>query len=182
MAARTESSIGLVPPPGYRLVREEVPMPPSRELRLLEIQSILEKNIQRLVVEVGKPIVYFRVVKADEAGLDEIVEEDLYMQARNAEMEEFPPEEAPEELPFITIQNAFKELRSKGLKPLAFLIGNAVDTSRWLFGRPMDIAEIFGVKTVKHGEVPEGGLLLLASNPGEDEVVFSLRIQIGEAK
>lgn len=182
MAERTASSLGIAPPPGYRLVREEVPFPPTRELRFLAIQEILAKNIQRLVVEVNKPIAYFRVVKADEAGLDEITDEDLFVQARNAEMVEFPPEEAPEELPFIIIQNAFKELRTRGLEPLAFLIGNAVDTSRWLFGRPMEISQIFGVRTVRHGEVPEGGLLFLASNPGEGEVVFSLRIQIGDAK
>lgn len=180
MAGRMGSSIGLAPPPGYRLVREEAPLPPSRELRLLEIQTILERGVQRLVVEVGKPIIFYRIVKADDADLDEIVEEDLFVQARNNEMLEFPLDGDAPESSVLTVFQAFRELRKRGISPLAFLYFDSQAVSRWLFKKTVDVSDIYGVRAIRHGEVPEGVLLLLGSTPGENDVVLTLRISLQE--
>jgi hypothetical protein len=180
MAGRMESSVGLTPPPGYRLVKEQLPAPPNRELLLAEIQAATP--FQRLVVEAQRSITFYRYVKADEADLDEITDEDLFVQARNAEMVELSPESEKEMEPLHLLFRAFREIRTRGLVPVAFLYVDPKAVADWLGCRPSELVEVFGVRGVRHGEVPEGVLLFLSSVPGENDVAFSLRISIGEAK
>src|SRR5512135_2155981 len=74
-----------------RKVREQRPLPPTRELVVSEFARILSLNlVQRVTVEANKPIVFERLVPDNGELPPELEAQDLYAESRNAEMLSYP--------------------------------------------------------------------------------------------
>lgn len=166
---------------GYRRVREQAPLPSTRDQVLSEVSRILGLGlVQKLIIEVGAPIVFERLLK-DDAELSpelEVVEaQDLYAAARNAEMLDF---KATVTNPFEIIFLAFRAIEAKKLRPKAFLGSNWITVRKWFrLGDYDDVSSIYGVPAHNYEEIPDDVLLLLAGDGVEaDEVQLSLRISM----
>jgi hypothetical protein len=180
--ASTEAvrGIGNGTPPGYKLVRESAPLPPTRDLVLLEVQRVLNLGlVQVLRVEVGEPITWLRLVKDTDETLDpmvsEILDQDIYPKVRNADVEDFPFHG-----PFLeTLCVAFQSAVERSLRVTTILAHSNKILAALLpsFG-PAESAELFGVPVVYHLEVPDDIVLVVLSAGDPTEVALALRIPI----
>lgn len=165
----------------FTKVRETVELPKSRKALVSTIEAILESGkVQKIVVEVGKPIVVEKYVEgASGPPLDETPPDDFFMAARNAEMIEIPEADTPLE----SLLLAFDELFNRGLKPKAFLTKTAWSVSQWLgLGGPR-LSNILGIELIPVKDLPMDVVLLLASLETDPDVVtLSIRIPIPLAK
>lgn len=177
-----EWNIGDGPPPGYRLVRESYPLPPTRPQVVEQISSVLDKGmVQRLLVQVRQPIQVVRLVKESEADPEaEGMDLDIFQQARNAEMVDFPPRGLTA---YETLFFAFRTLGKKDLVPLAVLVRDPEMLVAWL-GLSLDadeVKDVFGVPirvfVGSEDDFPDDVLLLTAATKDEPDSVFmSLRL------
>lgn len=165
-----------------RLSHEESPLPSTRKEIVSRFEAILNQGgVQKVVIEIGKPIKVARYVK-EGADIQSLREEELFAEARNAPMEEFVSDAG---LPFHEyLFKAFHIVMQKRLKPRAFLVSNekvlrtnlGVD-SLW------DLSHVYGIDVVKAPEVPPDVLLLTATADGE-AIALSIRLlmQVSEKK
>lgn len=166
-----------------RLTQEESPLPSTRKDIVTRFEAILNQGgVQKVVIEIGKPIKVSRYVKDEGPDIQTLREGELFAEARNAPMEEFV---TGVEIPFHEyLFKAFHIVMQKRLKPRAFLMSNekalrvnlGVD-SIW------DLSHIYGVDVVKAPEVPPDVLLLAATADGE-AITLSIRLlmQLPEKK
>jgi hypothetical protein len=175
-------SLGDTNTAGYVRNRFTVPMPEGREVLLKEFARIISMGlVQKVVVEVGQPIVYERLSKSDGAvsdDLERIETGDLYGAIRNAELLDFKRKGSSGFLETVFYAFRFLQMHSDDLVPKAFMCGSWL-TLRMMLGLAPDddISELFGVRVYWHEEVPDDVLLLVASTSTEPDVVsMSLRI------
>lgn len=154
---------------------EEVPLPQSRKEIVSAFEGILSQGgVQKVVVEVGRPIRVSRYAPDASEPPPDMVDDELFANARNATMEEFFVDHVSfHEYLFKT----FHLLSQKNLRPRAFLMSNkALLRSSLGVDSLWDLSEIFGVEVSKVDEVPPDVLLLAASRLGEEEIVLSIRL------
>jgi hypothetical protein len=164
----------------YRIVADERPLPNNRKEVISAVESILSLgHVQKLIVEVHKPIKFFRaVVGEDIDGVPkEILDDEEFANVRNAEIQEF--------LNITTasfhehIFKGFQYLTQKRLKARSFLYNNPlILRSAMGLDSHTAITELFGVGAIQSDEVPADVLLLSATRYGEEEIVFTLRMLI----
>ena len=158
------------------LVREEVPRPPGRQDLLKTISAVLGMGaVQKLVLDISKPIQYWRLVPKppDMPEVpEEVVEEDLYKLARAAEVEEFVPVVAESRLKYLG--DAINELTDRGLQPKAFIVKSRASFCTWAGWSSRKT--ILGLDVVSSGELPEDAVLLVGAN--EDVIGLSLRLEL----
>jgi hypothetical protein len=176
-------SIGELSDFGYVRVKDQSPLPAKRDLVLAELNRILGLGlVQKLVVEVGQPITYERLIKKGETSPDLIAieTEDIYGAARNATMMDFVTEEDRYrgKGAYSQLFHAFQQLEQKGALPLGIIFRSYGDVRRWLgLSEIFDLTTIFGVTTFQHADIPEDVFLLVGSDRGEPDVVkLSIRI------
>jgi hypothetical protein len=162
----------------YTKVREVVELPKSRKALVATFESILESGkVQKVIVEVGKPIIVEKYVEGMSAGppVEEVDPNDYFMAARNAEIIEIS--ESPRPLDMLLL--AFEELYSRGLRPKVFLARSVAGVIEWLELGRTKMASLLGVELVVLKDIPADVVLLLASLESDPDVVtLSIRIPI----
>lgn len=159
-----------------RMAQEEIPLPATRAELLTIFENILKKGmVQKVVVEIGRPIKISRLVKDELPDPEPLPEEDLFINVRNAEMQEFV---FTEQLPLPDyLFRAFHSMSQKRLRPKFFLV-KSLDSLRKCLGVDVmwDLGELFGIEVAISEAVPEDVLLLAATKPGEEEIALSFRM------
>jgi hypothetical protein len=170
MATIRDWKLGDAPPPGYRLVRENIALPPSRDAVVKLLGEILAKNVQKVVVEVRKPIEVLRLAKESEVGpmIEDVPSDDLYGMIRNASIEDvsFKPSDSV----FDRLMSLFHRVRMAGMEPVGCLIGSARTYMTWI-DRVGPADYLMGVPVEEHADVPDDVLILACRLQGEPEGV-----------
>jgi hypothetical protein len=162
------------------LTKEQYPLPDSRKGIIDAIVDILSRGgVQKLVVEVKKPIEAFRLVsKAELNAPQEIPPDELMLAVRNAPMQDF---NFKTELPATDhLFRAFAWVSSKGYRPRALMAHSEEELRAWFDVDEMfPLDEVFGVETKIDAGIPEQTAVLVAVSPGmQDHVATSLRISM----
>lgn len=185
MATIKDWKLGDVPPAGYRLVRELTALPASRELVMKAIGDILAKNVQKVVVEVRKPIEVLRLAKESEVGplVEDVTSDDLYAMIRNAALE--PVIFVPTAPVLHRLMDLMKRVTEAGLSPVAVLCGDADEVADWLDYPPQFLSHVMGVPLSVSAEVPADVFILACRLQGEPEGVdqsFKITLDKPEVK
>lgn len=165
---------------GYTRVREEAPLPAKRDLIITEIDRILGLGlVQKLVVEVGQPIHFERLVKSDGIDPDLTVVEtgDLFAAMRNSDIVDFVQEFQVTDNYGMLFQ-AFRQLEEAGAAPKALLLNQYGLFRQWLrLPATFNLSVVFGVKTYLHEDIPDDVLVLVGCDKNDQEqVTTSIRI------
>lgn len=183
MASPRPPSIGDAGAERYSLVKEEYPLPKSRQEILTAVGRILNLGgVQRLAIRIGEPIQVYRAVSANgevPTTLEELEAEDLYSQVRNSPMEAFEfkvKDQSSFELLFV----AFQTLAARGLAAKSFMTRDPKLLKAWLgLGALDSVATVYGVPCMTHADIPEDILLLVATSPeSPDSVALTLRLEM----
>lgn len=161
----------------YMIVREKIELPKTRKEIMAAIENTLNLGgVQKIIVELGKPIHIERMMRSEEAPAD-LPDDDLFVAARNA-----PMQTVPFSSPLQAFALAFRMLRQESLEPMVLYV-----FSLQLFfarlnidmpGRSTEGIEIFGVEVREHPEVPQDAALLLGVDDGI--VLMSIRLEISQ--
>lgn len=162
----------------YTKVREVVELPKSRKALVSTFEAILESGkVQKVIVEVGKPIIVEKYVEGGASGppVEEVDPNDYFMAARNAEIIEIAESARPLDMMLL----AFEELYSRGLRPKVFLARSVPGVIEWLDLGRTKLQSLLGVELVVLKDIPPDVVLLLASLESDPDVVtLSIRIPI----
>ena len=168
------------------LVRDSKPLPKTRTDILTEVSHIFALGgVQRVIIEVGKPLLFDRLVPKTEEVDNEVTEEipadavDLYGAMRNNELLNF-------ELKFGAMSGhealfkAWRLLSARKLAAKGFLISNLAALREWLdLGEQDSVEDIYGVPVFKHEEIPADVIILVAVDATDlESVKLSLRITL----
>lgn len=175
-------AIGETTAPKLRLTFEERPLPAERKKIVTAFEEILALGkVQKVVVEVGQPFKFSRLVPPDDLPLQgepppvEAQDEDIYALMMNAPMQDFLLES---ELQFAThLMLAFAWLTDRNYKPKAFII-NAEQPLRDAFGinKIVPLEHFFGLQLHKRMEIPQDVIVLTATSGDEEAITISLRM------
>ena len=183
MASPRPPSIGDASSERFSLVKEEYPLPKSRQEVLAAVGRILNLGgVQRLAIRIGEPIQVYRAVSINgevPTTLEELEADDLYAQVRNATMEAFEfkvKDQSSFEMLFVS----FQTIAARGLIPKNFIVSNLKMLRAWLGVGALDsMTTIYGVPCLTHPDVPEDILLFAAASPeSPDNVAFTLRLEM----
>lgn len=165
--------------PDLKVVREEHPLPGNRKEVLIACENILKRNgVKKLVIELGQPIRVERYVKYDAVGPEqEIVNDDLYLAVRNAEIQDYDPKKNGG---LETLFFAFQRITDRGLLPKAFITNDAKVFFAWLGVDPVT-STVFGVDLIEHKDVPDDVLLFVCAKVDEPDVItVTLKLSMEE--
>lgn len=179
MPGKAIPSLGDNPEIATKLVHEEFPLPKGRAPLVAALERILTGGgVQKMVVELGKPIKVFRRVPASLPGEEvpaELYEDDMMAAVMNVEMEELTFTEKLDKFQYLF--RAFNILTNKHLVPKAALVNQLKQVRLWLGSESM--TELFGVPLYQHKEVPDGVLLLVGAKADEPDVLeHSLKMEM----
>ena len=177
----TIPSIGDSETKKVRRVKGQAQLPKSRNEVASTILNILNQGgVQKVTVELGKPIVFERLVKEDDAtlpDLPEAPEEDPFVEVRNAEMLDYPKKVKSF---FEYFFKAFALISQRRLKPRSFLV-NPMSTFNFVLGieEMAQTQEAFGLPVFVDQRLPAGVALLTATTDDEDDrIVMSVRLTL----
>ena len=165
------------------MIQETIPLPKSRKEIASMVETVLEKGgVQKIVVEVGKPVTISRLVKSDEVPIPkEIIIDDLASAVRNAEIVELLADYYID-IPFRYLFNAFRLIANKGLSPKAMIVKSIEDSKKWFGLRQLDtMTDVFGVELVEHKDTPEDVLIFVATKDGDDVQLSVKLLMVGES-
>lgn len=189
MAAPRPAALGDPEPSSYVLTRYEEPLPKGRKELLARIENILQRGgVQKLVVELGRPIQVSQMVDASQAPPPvEVPPDDLWARAYNNEMFVLDHDMmVRDQKPYVQLFQAFHELYVRKLKPKMFYCVDHKRVRDWLGHGPLfKVDQLFGVEVVPTAEMPEDGLLLVGVSydeldPGVQGIL--IRMDIPEAR
>lgn len=168
--------------PQYTIISEERPLPTTRKEIISAFEAILAiGHVQKVIVELNKPIKFFRAIVRDGDIPKDVVDDDEFANIRNAEIHEFLSITAE---PFHAyLFKAFQFLTHRRLKAKSFFFSNTAHLKAAL-GLDLNAAmtEVFGVDVIKNDEVPTDVLLLSATRHGEESVSLTLRMLLPQRK
>jgi hypothetical protein len=171
-------SLGDEPATEYKTIVESHEMPGGGRKGLLAFldRQLNIGGVQKFVVELGKPVLVKRKLKADQVGPEEvIVDGDLFEMVMEAQMVEFAPPKGVTS-PFTYLFHAFNVISEKKLKPRALFIPQLAQLNK-MVGRTY--GELFGVEIIEHKELPDGVMVLAATTIDDPLVpVYSLRMEM----
>lgn len=180
--AELPPSLGDEKKQSLKLIHEEFPMASPRKALVQQFEAILNQGgVQKVTVEVGKPLKVSRYTAQDQVGPLEMKSNDLYASARNGEIQEFDSTALDSFHEYVF--RAFGLLTQKRLTPRAFLVSNIpllrgnLDVDKF-----WDLSQLCGVDVMQVDEIPKDVLLLTASEAGEDDIKLSLRMLMDERK
>lgn len=167
----------------FTSIVEKFPIPETGGRRALvsTVEGIIKLNgVQKIVIELNKPIIVTRLVDGSQEVPQELVNDDIMSAARNAEIQEFLSQD--NELQFKYLYRAFSKLSEKRLQPKVFLTHKLKELEDWL-NLELTSLELFGVEVLEHLELPEDTMLLIASTFNDpDMVTFSLKLDFQKTK
>lgn len=164
----------------FTLSREEHQLPKTRKEIIARIETLLGAGgVQRLVIELGRPIKVDRLVAKDSLGpTPEELPDDLWNQIHNNEMSElkaFGTWSAFQMLFF-----AFHEMSQKRLKPAKLFVPNLPLVRQWLkVDANFSLEQVFGVDVMARAELPADCVVLAAiSFDEENNDTYAIRIPV----
>lgn len=165
-------------PKKYVLKDESWEPPGSREGLLKTIKDIVAGGgVQKIVVELGKPILVKRYVEPEEFVPSEMPVEDIMLAIRSAELIELPFVEG--QLAFEQLFRSFLLVSQKLLKPLALVVHSSTELRRWFEVDPLiNLSTVYGVEVRIEETCPEDTALLLAGDTGSDQVSYGVRMSM----
>lgn len=170
--------------PKFRIIGEERPLPKTRKELVSTFEAILSLGrVQKVVIDISKPIKFFRAVTDDLGEIPEdISENEEFANVRNAEIREFNAKGKDYDL-HEHLFLAFQFLTQERLKPKSFLF-NSTSNIKVCLGMEAQasLTEIYGIDCVRVDEVPAESLLLSATRHGEEEIILTLRILLPAKK
>lgn len=165
--------------------RERHSLPPRTQIGKIVQEIIDEGGIQKILLQVGQPILVERLVAQGsvEAAINEELEavpqierEDIYYAVRNSDMEELRDSEKFPALE--SLFRAFVLISHRRLRPMAFLVHSTDVIRAWMkLDQLFGLEELFGVPLIVAPAVPEGTVLLASGS--EEQVKFTVRISAG---
>lgn len=173
--------LGDEPAVEFKTIFESYPIPEGGRKGLLSfVDHILSAGgVQKMVIEIGKPLQFWRKVKAAEEGEDvpeELLEDDLVAAARNTDMEELIFQEPLSAFEYLF--RAFDVIESRRLVVKAIMVSSPAESAAW-FGSKKQVKTAFGVEVLPHKDIPDGVALVVACLPEDPTVVLlSLRLEI----
>lgn len=181
MSAAPPPSIGDGDKAEYVLSREEHILPKTRKEVVARIETLLgQGGVQKLIVEVGRPMQLFRLVHKDEytSPPPELPADDVWNQLRNGKLEDLDAKSSlsPHQLLFF----AFDQVVKLRLKPLQFFIADEKLVRRWLkLEENYALRQMFGVDVSMVKEVPRDCVVLAAgSHDALNPDVYGVRIPV----
>ena len=178
MAARPPS-LGDGQKADYVLSRMEVALPPNRREIVATVERLLnEGGVQKLVVEVNRPIQVTRLVDASTSlPPEETPPDDFWGLVRNGRMEEL---KAGTELdPYRLLFTAFQSISLRKLKSKVLFIHSFAQLRSWLrvdANYPVD--QVFGVDTAPNSDIPEDAVILAGTSYDELDATNTIGIRI----
>jgi hypothetical protein len=175
-------SLGDVDQKSLKLVKNILDMPKAGRPALVHaFEEIINMGkVQKVVVEVGRPLTFWRLVEKDEAINfpeipEEVVNEDLYAAVRASKIDEFPLSKI--DSIYFYIMEAFSYLSDRDLVVKSFLVTDAAKFCGMM--NSPSRGNLFGVPLVAHGDVPEDVLLIAATEKeNTDQITLSLRLEL----
>lgn len=171
-------SLGDVEKPDLTLVRFEVPLPDSRREIISAFESILNQGgIQKVTVEIGRPIQVAKLVPAD--GSEPPIEapsHDLWSQVHNGRMEEL---ESPGATGYETLFIAFSSLTIRKLKPKAIFCHSFSHIRRWLkLDDIFPVDFLYGLEAVALPDIPEDAIIIVGTGFDESDPANTIGIRV----
>lgn len=168
-------SLGDQPKPELVLSRTEVELPRTRKELVSTFESILVLGgVQKVVVELGKPIQVVRLV--DKSSMPPVLdapENDLWAQLRNNTLEELLLDTGVD--PYRVLYHGFERLAGRKARPAAIFVHSHEQLRQWLkISTRTGPSMIFGVDVIEEADVPDDAAILVgrvAVDPNLDQVV-----------
>lgn len=163
-------------------VRFLKPLPEGRPALIKAFADILnEGNVQKIVVETGREIVYEKLMPSDGTveDLEKIEADDIFGAIRNNDIIDF---KHLGKSPFETFFNAFSYLAQRDLVAKGIAVHDWLVLRRWLGADNEDAPiDVYGVPVYRHVEIPDDVLAFVAAHKHEPDVVaLTLRITMDE--
>lgn len=161
------------------LTRFEVPLPAGRKDIVSAFEGILNKGgVQKITVEVGRPIQVSRLVNKDSADIPiEAPPDDFWNQVRNGRLEEMKLKSFDS---YELLFHACAWMTSRKLKPRILFCHDNKQLRQWLKVDdglfPVDY--VFGIETARQPDVPEDAVILAGTGFDETDVASTLGIRI----
>lgn len=169
--------IGEEAPASLKRVQQTFPMPKTRPEVVQAVGAILALGrVQKLTVELGKPIKAVRLLSEEEiAKTPGVTEGDLYDDVVNGELAELASDTLN---PRERIAAAFDLITNKGLQPVHILAIDPLNVRRAL-GMVDTPPYLFGVPILAIPDLPEEIVLIAAAHKEDPEgVVYTLKVDI----
>ena len=163
----------------YVLSRVEVSLPSTRREVIATVERLLnEGGVQKLVVEVGRPIQVTRLVdKGSMLPPEEAPPDDFWNQIRNGRMEEMNYLSNKDGL--YHLFHASQVITTRKLKPKVLFIHDWTQLRTWLGVDDMfPVDMIFGIEAAVHKDIPEDAVILAGTSYDETDVANTLGIRI----
>jgi hypothetical protein len=167
------------------LVRDSVPLPKSRTDKVEAFRQILSLGgVQKIVLEVGKPISFYRLVSEEQNAeippantFDPIelvrigeIEEAVYMNDKNGS-----------DVPMTILFKAFNQVVTHGAVPGFFVASSPKVLSKWLYNYLLPKDMLFGLPIRKSHTIPDDAVFLAGvSTEDPDVVIYSVRIPLDQ--
>lgn len=177
--SRQLPSLGDVEKRDLVLTRSEVELPATRREIVAAFESILNQGgVQKVVVEIGRPISVSRLVDRESAlAPPELPPDDFWNQVRNGRMEEMTLFEKRDG--FYHLFAAFSLVTIRKLRPRMLFCHDVAGVRSWLNlpdNHPMDW--VFGIELTAKQDVPDDAVILAATPYDETDVQNTLGIRI----
>lgn len=172
--------------PKYVLISDTVLLPNSRKEIIDSFQQILSLGgVQKVMIEIGRPIQFTRLVREDLIAPEaRLTEEDPLDAVRAGEVEEFhlsgelltDREISPLEILF----HAFTQLDEQHYEPKMVVVGSWAAFRAWLtMPLTANLNKMFGVKVVRSATAPDDAVFISGAMPAEpDRIAYTLKIDL----
>jgi hypothetical protein len=163
----------------YALSRLEVALPTSRREVIATVERLLnEGGVQKLVVEVGRPIQVTRLVdKGSMLPPEEAPPDDFWNQVRNGRMEEM--KYLPNKDGLHHLFHASQIITTRKLRPRVLFIHDWTQLRAWLSVDDMfPVDMLFGIEASIQKDIPEDAVILAGTSYDEADVTNTLGIRI----
>jgi hypothetical protein len=170
-------------------VTDTVDLPKTRKEIVNAFQRILDLgHVQKVVVELNRPIQFSRLIPEDLLAEGQTPMEDDPLDAvRAAELDELtilPGVKFVIPSTIGVLFKAFEQLVENHYQPRMFVVGSYVELRKWLkLPELYDVTHLFGVPVKKSKNMPDDGLILSGVNPADPErIAYSIKINLDEVK
>lgn len=174
-------SIGDTEKAEYVLSRTEVPLPGTRREVVATVERLLnEGGVQKLVVEVGRPIQVSRLVdKSSYLPPQETPPDDFWGLVRNGRIEELAVKSAWGDDAYKVLFHSFAAIATRKLKPKVLFVHHYDQLRKWLgVDDIFPVEQIFGIEVALQRDVPEDAVILAATSYDEADTTNTLGIRI----
>jgi hypothetical protein len=172
------TELGAAEAPKMHAVTESVPLPTNRKDLVQLFQKILELGrVQKVIVEIGHPVLFKRLVAEEDITEETMKEWDPLDEVRAGDLSELP---AADLSPMETAMAAFGLLEENQAIPSALLVGDEPAFRKW-FG--LKTNSFFGLQVMPSQGLMAESAILAGVDPEEpDNIKFSVRFTFQETK